>query len=135
MEKLIGKEVKEIKINYDKDLIKLVCVDSVLFLSAYGDCCSRSWFEHMTGVDALIGQKINKVVEREMPPAKENEEEMECLQFYGWTIETNRGRCDLEMRNESNGYYGGDCEVDEKPLGKYGGTRDDDATKTVTDDF
>ena len=136
MKTLEGKTVRAILINHEKDLIRLICDGPALFLSATGDCCSRSWFEHMTGVEALIGHAINAVIERPMPGDKEETPDR-VIRFYGWTLETSRGRCDIEMRNESNGWYGGDCIVSEKALDQYHGERDDEssAQKLVTDDF
>ena len=139
MKDLIGKTVKAIRINDVKDLIELTCDDGILYLSAVGDCCSTSWFEHMTGVEALIGHTIKNVLVREMPPPKTDDEddEFDVTDFYGWTLETEAGRCDIEMRNQSNGYYGGTCEVSSKALDQYGREREDkdSTTKAVTDDF
>ena len=108
MEELKGVAVKSVEINNAKDLIVILSENGdKWYLSATGDCCSSSWFEHIEGIDALIGETINKVVDREMPEGRDDEEH-EHLEFYGWTLETAKGRCDIEMRNASNGYYGGD---------------------------
>src|SRR3990167_1916281 len=65
---LIGKVVKIARINDKKDLIELDTVGAVtIYLSATGDCCSRSWIEHVNGLDALLGAEVLGVVEREMP--------------------------------------------------------------------
>jgi hypothetical protein len=110
-ESLIGKTVTQVRFSKDKDLIVFETVgeDSLPYnfgFQAEGDCCSSSWFEHINGLSALIGQKVNNVVERNLPDPPESKN-YECLQLYGWTLETSLGRFDIEMRNESNGYYGG----------------------------
>ncbi len=106
MKELAGKTVYAVRLNDDKDFIVFECEngDTVAY-SAEGDCCSHSWIEHLNGLSELLGKRVNRIVEREMPEMKRGE--YEYIQSYGWTLETETGRCDIEMRNESNGYYGG----------------------------
>ena len=100
---LVGKTVSKLEMNNAKDVIRFTLDDGAfIFASAVGECCSRSWFEHIEGEDALIGSPVLAVVEKKSAP-----DYGELTQFYGWTLETARGRFDIEMRNESNGYYGG----------------------------
>lgn len=139
---VLGRVIKAVRRNDAKDLIELETEQgTVIYLSATGDCCSSSWFEHLAGVDALIGEKVLRVVEREMPGCltdgkDEHGEDHESLQYYGWTLETAKGRCDLEMRNSSNGYYGGSIEIGAAPLDQYGQRREDEkAPIQVTEDF
>lgn len=104
---LVGKTVKEVRLHADKTLLAFIC-DSGDYLYCYtdGDCCSSSWIEHLNGLKSLLGHVVNNVVTRDMPEVA-GESEWSCISCYGWTLETNAGRCDIEMRNESNGYYGG----------------------------
>lgn len=110
-EYLVGKTVAKVDVNEDKDVIRFTLSDgSFIFASAVGGCCSRSWFEHLEGEDALIGNPIFRVVDREMKSDDDKSGDPEygsLIKFYGWTLETPHGRFDIEMRNESNGYYGG----------------------------
>ena len=107
----VGKTISNIEMNADKTVMRFTLSDgAVLYASAVGGCCSCSWFEHIEGEDALIGHEVLRAVEREMSEAidKTNGPDYgDLTQFYGWTLETDRGRFDVEMRNESNGYYGG----------------------------
>lgn len=129
---LEGKTIKELVINSEKTTIGFILDNGkTLWANAVGDCCS---FEHVNGVDALIGQTINKVVEREMPEA-EGEHGDEVVQYYGWTFETNKGRCDLEMRNRSNGYYGGWVNVSDKVLDQYDGEEAMPSVRPLSEDF
>ncbi len=41
----------------------------------------------------------------------ENNPEFECLQIYKTTLKTDKGDCDVEYRNSSNGYYGGSLDL------------------------
>ncbi len=83
-EEIVGKKIVAV---YADD--KGPC-DSIIFessegeffkWSAYGDCCSSSWFEHFNGLDFLIGQIVNKIVEREFPFSdfEEDSKVHECL--------------------------------------------------------
>ncbi len=81
---------------------------------AEGDCCSHSWFEHVTGLDNLIGHIVREVTVIEMAdvsaPGDEDSEDRyydQLTQCYGYRIATDKGYFEIEMRNESNGYYGG----------------------------
>lgn len=80
--------------------------------AAEGDCCSRSWFNHLSGLDALLGQTVIAVQVKPMSeiPGTGDGWESDELKIYGWTLTTPRGYVDLEMRNSSNGYYGGSIE-------------------------
>jgi len=116
---LVGKKVNQVRINPDRDILELsVAGGEVIYLSAVGYCCSESWFEHIEGAECLIGKEIRRVVDREMPKDYDDGD-FNVTRFYGWTIETDSGRCDLEMRNLSNGYYGGDVEIASDPLDQY----------------
>lgn len=132
---VLGQVIKAVRRNDAKDLIELETdLGTVIYLSAMGDCCSTSWFEHLAGVDALIGERVLGVVERKMP--KTEEKDGDYILFYGWTLETAKGRCDLEMRNSSNGYYGGDISIGAEPLDQYASKREDaKATIPVMEDF
>lgn len=135
MKELEGITVKSIEINADKDVIRFNTTDGKQFYaSAVGDCCSTSWFEHVNGVDVLFGRKVNRVVEREMP--EESAVDGETVRYYGWTLETDAGRCDFEMRNRSNGYYGGNVNVAEgRALNQYNDETEIPKMKQLTDDF
>ena len=126
---LVGKTVEKMEVNSEKDVIKFSLLGGeVIYASAIGEYCSRSWFEHLEGEDALIGHPVLGVVEREMskPIDKTGAPDYgELTEFYGWTIETARGRFDIEMRNESNGYYGGKVIVSDVISDQYYSERDE----------
>lgn len=106
---LIDKRVKKVYISSDNCVLVFVCDDGFkkekFAYKALGDCCSGSWIEHIDGLSRLIGNTVFEVVEKEMPQPPQGD--YESLQAYGWTLITTQGYTDIEMRNESNGYYGG----------------------------
>ena len=74
---------------------------------AEGDCCSSSWVESV-GCDAPAGSVfVDRVMfddpERTVPEWHDGDER----KVYFGAFFTDRGRITWEMRNESNGYYGG----------------------------
>lgn len=127
LEKLVGQKVVALFRNADKDRLRFVLDGAASDVHCYtdGDCCSNSWIEHIEGVENLLGAKVVKVEPGAEVPSIE--EENNTIQFYNYRIVTERGFCNIEMRNSSNGYYGGSLdssEGDEKT-----------APIQITDDF
>ena len=85
------------------------------------DCCSHTWIESVIEESALVGYTITAIDDLELPnnePANGNEKTTtenyeEEMSFYGLAITTERGKCVLDYRNSSNGYYGGSMDVSE----------------------
>lgn len=129
LESLVGKTIKQVRINREDDVLYFLTEGGKVYqYHAYGDCCSRSWIEHINWINFLVDAIVTEVKNRDMPE-DDIDKHGNCIAYYGWTIVTNKGRCDIEMRNESNGYYGGSLERtehDPKTL---------DDTRPVTEDF
>lgn len=107
---LLNKKITKLLINEEKDLISfhIEGADPLVF-EIYGDCCSRSWIEHITGIDNLIGHTIidgEEIDLGEITGADKNED-TDYLQKYSLKLITDKGYFELEYRNDSNGYYGG----------------------------
>ena len=79
-------------------------------LEVEGECCSDSWIESIDDDQALLGT-VTDVEHIEMPDSPDRpphpEDEYTYRAYYGLKITTNRGRCVIDYRNDSNGYYGG----------------------------
>lgn len=109
MNPLIGKEIKTVYISVDKSIIRFIDNENNIFdLKALGDCCSESWFEHVSlpyaGVFGL--GKIEKMEELDrvcLPYGIKQESDA----LYGIKIIGEDNEMLIEMRNSSNGYYGG----------------------------
>lgn len=113
LDKLIGKKFVKFSVDKGKTTFTAYQEDKELIYEAYGDCCSRSWIEHMddSPTDCIVTNVIEKPVNMMEIPG------YDCLQQYFYEIVTDKGSFTLEMRNESNGYYGGSMEfVGEKPI-------------------
>lgn len=116
---LIGKKIVCSPIlSDDKQTITFKTENSTIFLKAYGDCCSESWIEHFDHIpaDAIIVNLIEKDVTGLQKEGYDEETNSfhYRLQQYFYEIVTDKGSFTIEMRNSSNGYYGGYLEVSER---------------------
>ena len=102
-----------VSVTNDNYSVTLTTDKHVVVLHAEGDCCSNSWFEHVDDMGA-VGGNITEFTNEGMPEGfvQAPDTEYECLQYYFMTLKTTKGRVHLEMRNSSNGYYGGYIGVD-----------------------
>ena len=95
-ETLIGKTVVGVLTDVDHFVLCFITREGYFAYSAEGDCCSTSWIAHINGLFALVGHKVNSVTVREMPDDTE-EDRGEVIKHYGWTLNTDAGRCDIEI--------------------------------------
>ena len=116
---LIGQRINGIFIaNENKTLIfrtneyKFICYETE------NDCCNEVWINHFSGAhvtgdpencfDALRGALVISTEDKGWTESRTNpKNEWEVVQDGFWTIQTDRGYIDIEVRNEHNGYYGG----------------------------
>lgn len=98
----------------DADTIKILTDDGIKhFYWAAGECCSSSWFENFEEfLPALKGSTIKEVKVKILDIQREDdhEEDGSYIQYYCWVLTSDKGYIDIEMRNSSNGYYGGSVE-------------------------
>ena len=102
------------------------------------DCCNTVWFNHVNGVETVLGEgNLFDILRGAMITGVENKgwtedraDGYDVIQDGFWTISTDRGYIDLEVRNSHNGYYGGSVEYDEE----YNPGAIEDLT-AVTEDF
>ena len=88
------------------------------------DCCNTVWFNHVNGVETVLGEgnvfdilrgaMITGVESKGWTDDRTDEDGYDVIQDGFWTIATDRGYIDLEVRNSHNGYYGGSVEYDEE---------------------
>ena len=81
------------------------------------DCCNSVWFNHITGVETVLGEgnvfdvlrgaTVLEVEDKGWGENRDDEDGWEVIQDGFWTIRTDRGYIDIEVRNSHNGYYGG----------------------------
>lgn len=111
MSGIVGKKIVSASLNVDND--ELCLVDDKgqhHWLSAVGDCCSKSWFEHITFPTFPFVVKEAICVKWDFEPRREevdDDEGRDDLKIYALKFKTSKGHIDLELRNQSNGFYGG----------------------------
>lgn len=89
---------------------------NTIYWDTYGDCCSETWFYHVLGVENLLNATVKEVQYIDLfgEDAKQNAVNNDKLgrqdfdRLYCCKLITDRGYVDIEFRNSSNGYYGGD---------------------------
>ncbi len=82
--------------------------ESSIAIGVEGDCCSKSWIEHLTVPDLKAGATVFGVVAYEMPDIRLNSDtEHDVTLLYELRIRTSLGDVVMEYRNYSNGFYGG----------------------------
>ena len=104
------------------------------------DCCNTVWFNHVNGVETVLGEgnlfdilrgaMVTGVEDKGWTDNRTDEDGYDVVQDGFWTIATDRGYIDLEVRNSHNGYYGGSVEYEEE----YNLGNIEDLT-VVTEDF
>ena len=88
------------------------------------DCCNTVWFNHVNGVETALGEgnvfdilrgaMVTGVESKGWTDDRTDEDGYDVIQDGFWTIATDRGYIDLEVRNSHNGYYGGSVVYDEE---------------------
>jgi len=119
MKDLVGKTINRIDINKSKTIIRFKIKDSedFLYFKAEGDCCSESWFEHINITSAYKlegeGEGLEVVEIKDIELGQVMPSRQESDEIYGIEIKCKCSRYDynekisIELRNSSNGYYGG----------------------------
>lgn len=116
-EKTIGKKVIGFKKPFQQgdESITFLCENNEQFvLSCEGDCCSHSWFEHVELPELPF--TIRTMEEIDGKEISNSEDEYEYIKTYGIKMVTDKGHVDIDMRNSSNGYYGGYFTFDAEDL-------------------
>lgn len=105
IKKYIGKTIESF--SFERSKITFLFTDKEnLELFAQGDCCSESWFEQISGEEACASGAIFSDLELiTMEDVTHGDYQTEV--FYGFKIKTDKGIADVDMRNMSNGFYGG----------------------------
>jgi hypothetical protein len=137
----INNSVKSMHIANDHTKL-FISLDSgiIIYANAYGDCCSYSWIEHISGVKQILGSPITDAIPVELPELDwliykpsiyiGDDHYEEHIQLYGTKLIGPKGAMFIEYRNSSNGYYGGSLDwyvFDEKIIPS--------ETRILVDDF
>ena len=109
MNPLVGKTLTGVKLAKDKEAILFQTTEGDIVAQCDGDCCSSTWIESIENTirsfPAVV--LVASDIEDGLPETIENDSNYECLQFYGFKVDTDKGVLVIDYRNSSNGYYGG----------------------------
>lgn len=116
---IIGKRVNGIFLGDDNWTLVLRTIDGKYYrYNTSNDCCNSVWINHMSGIDCvgrgnsfdlLRGALVTGSEDKEWTENR-YEDDYEVVQDGFYTLKTDRGYIDIEVRNSHNGYYGGTFE-------------------------
>ncbi len=106
---LVGRRVDGLSVGDAETVLAFATDGGPIAFHAEGDCCSTSWFADITGVSCLLGNVVRSVEEHELTGyhVDDGRTRHESDAANGFTVATDKGRCDVVFRCSSNGYYGG----------------------------
>jgi hypothetical protein len=105
---LVGKVITAIHLADDKKALKFdIEGGEPIIADCQGDCCSETWVENIENPWAILGSPVLKAENIDMPDLG-TMEGRDVVAYYGFKIETVKGTCTIDYRNDSNGYYSGD---------------------------
>ena len=114
---LVGQRINGIFLGNDSWALLIRTIDGKFHrYDTQNDCCNSVWFNHLNGVtilgegnsfDLLRGAVVTGVEDKGWGENRSDEQGYEVVQDGFWTIKTDRGYIDIEVRNSHNGYYGG----------------------------
>lgn len=112
IDKLRGTMIKKIEVGNNNTSLTIITDDGQVTFKCEADCCSDSWIEHFespTQPEYFVSfERIGITRPPEISETKiRNPKEMDCVQYYFYKLTTEKGTYMIEMRNNSNGYYGG----------------------------
>jgi hypothetical protein len=131
---LVGKRLTGLYINERGNGLRIRTInkdftEEDFFYATVGECCNSVWINHISGTNIVRGALVIKTEEKGWSANRytgDDKYENDIEQDGFWTILTDRGYIDLEVRNSHNGYYGGDIMV---------GSRDSDEYSLIVEDF
>ena len=124
LNRLVGKRINGIFLNDDNTVVVFRTIeDERIGFYTHGDCCNTVYINHFQGADVvgeghafdlLRGALVTAVEEKEWVAIDDEPDDDawgdNCVEDGFFTIRTNRGYIDFEVRNEHNGYYSGHIE-------------------------
>lgn len=122
MRELLWRNLDSIYISEDKCFLVFINMDwrgkkpDCWVYEAIGPCSGHyeAWFESLNGMENIINSKILSIdinIEKTIKKLDDSLSDYDTIIIYGYTIKTAKGACDIEVRNENNGYYGSEeCE-------------------------
>lgn len=98
------------------DSLRLVSTDGhEVRVELEGDCCSRSFFDNYSLIDArgLMGERLVDIedVDRTAPESDPYKDGCDVIEYHALIIRTDKQSITVDWRNDSNGYYSGTAHI------------------------
>lgn len=107
-----GLEIMSVRRDAGEILAFVISDGSEFLYKSEADCCSNSWVESVEVLNAFPGTVLETTVVD--GPGVKSDNDWSTINNYFYKIRTDKGYCDIELRNESNGYYGGQLVLKER---------------------
>lgn len=116
MKELVGKFIEDIFINETKRELIFVCQDkdghNAIKYFIEGDCCSTSYLESFDDISVLFDATVthtsaDNIWALSWNNIEHSDPDVDVLKAAFVILTTTKGRCTIEVRSESNGYYSG----------------------------
>ena len=112
---LVGKTITAVELSPDRFRLTPRTADGPVILRTEGDCCSCTWIEALDDPEALLGTvtAVEDLPMRDLGSVgTPYRPDVDIVSYYGLKVTTEKGRCVIDYRNDSNGYYGGSLELE-----------------------
>ena len=107
-DRLVGKKIAAVKLDATSTVITFVTsTGEEVAYRAIGDCCSSSWIAEHDDFGYLALETIESVEVVGVATFWKDREENNQVSLYAIRLHHENGEWMFELRNESNGYYGG----------------------------
>ena len=112
---LVGKRINGIFQGNDGWTLVFRTVDGEwLRYDTDNDCCNSVWFNHINGVNVLTNNSFDLLRGALVLSTEDKDwvnidgaDDYDVIEDICFTLRTDRGYIDIEVRNSHNGYYGG----------------------------
>ena len=99
---------KVVRVSIQDEQFVITCEKQKICVSAYGECCSYSWFEYPNDLNQLVGKYITNIVMTDEDADLPESGYDDCDQnMVSYIYTKNSEPLLFYLRNSSNGYYGG----------------------------
>jgi hypothetical protein len=114
---MVGKTIMKVEMEEEHEVLRFTdSAGETYHYTLYAGCCSRTWIEHINGITQLLGHEVTGAALVPMDTIERGS--WEYIRCYSYRMTTQVGTFEVELRNSSNGYYGGELQYAELLTGE-----------------
>lgn len=102
---IVGKQVLGVAKGEGDWELAFVTNEGAYVYHAYGDCCNYVWFNHVDAPEVFLNATVTELDSHGFEVLEESD--WSVLEHWFIKVKTTLGYCNIELRNDHNGYYGG----------------------------